>query len=126
MPSRACTIASSRVIASTAPFDAVSKASWNHIKKVLLDLSAPELTRKLRRRGAHKRDEACGVDDASAGVQALRGVRRIVAHRQDCVLAAPPDAFDVDGHRQVPDALLRVECVVIGGVHDARIVKLRL
>jgi hypothetical protein len=34
-------------------------------------------------------------------------------------LAAPPDSLEVDGHGQIPDLLLGVESVVIGGVHDA-------
>jgi hypothetical protein len=39
------------------------------------------------------------------------------------VLAAEPDALDVDVVRQVPDVLGRVERVVVARVHDARVVE---
>ena len=75
-------------------------------------------TGKLGRGGAHDGDEARGVDDAPAGVQALRRVRGVVAHREDGVFGAPPDALEVDRHREVPDALFGVQGVVVFGVHD--------
>ena len=37
-------------------------------------------TSELRRRGAHEGNEACGVDDAPAGVQALGRVRGVLTH----------------------------------------------
>lgn len=76
-------------------------------------------TCQLGRRRAHERNEARGVDDASAGVEALRLVRRVRAHGDDGVLAAPPHALHVNLHREIPDTLLGVERVVVRRVHDA-------
>ncbi len=76
------------------------------------------LTSQLWRRGTHQRHEACRIDDAPARAQSLGLVRRIVAHREDSVLAAPPHALEIDLHRQIPDLLLRVQRVVVRRVHD--------
>lgn len=66
--------------------------------------------------GAHEGDEAGHVDDAA-------GLLLVAAHAEHGVLAAVPDALDVDGLRQVPDLLRRVDGVVVLRVHDARIVE---
>lgn len=81
-------------------------------------------TSQLGRRGAHESDEARGVDDAAAHAEALALVGGVLAHREDRVLAPPPHALDVDVHGQIPDALLRVERVVVVGVHDPGVVEL--
>jgi hypothetical protein len=54
----------------------------------------------LRRCGADERDDGGSVDDAAAGLLVL-------AQREDSVLAAEPDAFDVDVVGEVPDFLGR-------------------
>lgn len=46
-------------------------------------------------------------------------VYRVVAHSEDGVLAAPPHTLDVNRVSQVPDFLLGIERIVVGGVHDA-------
>lgn len=82
------------------------------------------LTSKLRCSRTHERHETRRVDDTSASLEALLGVHGVVLHRNDGVFAAPPDAFDVDLHRKVPDLLLSVESVIIRGMHDPCIVEL--
>ena len=60
--------------------------------------------RELRGGGADESDDRGGVDDAAA----LLGV---LAHGEDGVLAAEPDALDVDVLGQVPDLLGGVDGV---------------
>lgn len=71
---------------------------------------------ELRGGGTHQGDEAGHVDDAAA-------LLVVAAHAQHGVLAAVPDALDVDGLRQIPDLVRRVDRVVVLGVHDARVVE---
>lgn len=55
-----------------------------------------------------------------------RKTRRIepyFAHSDDSVLAAVPDTLDIDRLGQIPNALLRVESVVVSGVHNSSVVK---
>lgn len=160
IPSRACTTASSRVMARTAPFEAVS--ALDRAKNLVCDprnSARVGRTSELRRCGTEDGDERGCVDDRALAAS------RILAHRLDGVLAAPPDALQVAAeagtvsfsrplaarhasagssshcvrkgqsacslraqmsgrtvHRQVPDALLRVERVVVLRVHDTGIV----
>ena len=102
-------------------FEAVSVPSHRiiSIRPSVLTVLRYERTSKLGRRGAHDRNEACGVDNAPAGVQSKGLVDRVLAHREDRVLASPPDALDIDLHREVPDALLGIKRVVVLGMHDA-------
>ena len=51
---------------------------------------------ELRGGGADEGDDRGRVDDAAFGFVVL-------AEREDGVLGAEPDAFDVDGHGHVPD-----------------------
>lgn len=81
-------------------------------------------TCKLGSCRTHESNEARGIDDASTSVKALGLIDGVCAHGEDGVLAAPPDAFDVDLHRKVPDLLLSVESVIIRGMHDPCIVEL--
>lgn len=74
--------------------------------------------------GAHDGYEGGGVDDGAADVEVLGLVGGVVAHGDDGVLAAVPNALDVDGLGEVPDLFLGVERVVVGGVHDAGVVEL--
>ena len=76
-----------------------------------------ELTRKLGSRGAHRGYKTCRVDNTSTGMQALRLVRWVFAHCEYRILAPPPDPFGIDLHSQIPDALLCVECIVVGRMH---------
>lgn len=75
-------------------------------------------TSKLGRRRAQEGHETRSVNNAAASVEPLALVRGVVTHCEDRVLAAPPDAFDVDIHGQIPYPLLRVEGVVVLRVHD--------
>ena len=52
-------------------------------------------------------------------------VSLIFPHSEDGVFASPPNAFEVDLHGQIPDLLFRVQRVVVCGVHDPGIVKLK-
>jgi hypothetical protein len=45
------------------------------------------------------------VDNTSSDMKTLCFIRRVLPHRKDGVLAAPPDALDVDLHRKIPDML---------------------
>lgn len=71
---------------------------------------------QLRGGGADEGDDGGGVDDGTLGLLVL-------AQGEDGVLAAEPDALDVDGLGQVPDLLGRVDGVGVVGVHDARVVE---
>lgn len=71
---------------------------------------------ELGRGGADEGDDGGGVDDG--GLCLL-----VAAQRQDGVLAAEPDALDVDVLGQVPDVLGGVDGVVVLGVHDAGVVE---
>ena len=82
------------------------------------------LTSKLRCSRTHERHETRRVDDASASLEALLCVHGVVLHRNDGVFAAPPDAFEVDLHRQVPDFLLRVQRVIVFRVHNTSVIEL--
>mmetsp|Transcript_13146 Transcript_13146/g.52661 ORF Transcript_13146/g.52661 Transcript_13146/m.52661 type:complete len:392 (-) Transcript_13146:37-1212(-) len=70
--------------------------------------------RELRRRRAQEPDERRRVDDRSAPG---------APQRRDAVLAAVPDALDVDVERAVPRGVLGVHGVVIRPEHDPRIVE---
>ena len=52
-------------------------------------------------------------------------VSLIYPHSEDGVFAPPPNTFEVDLHGQIPDLLFRVQRVVVCGVHDPGIVKLK-
>lgn len=78
----------------------------------------------LRGGSAHDGYKGGGVDDGAADVEVLGLVGGVVAHGDDGVLAAVPDALDVDGLGEVPDLFFGVERVVVGGVHDAGVVEL--
>lgn len=75
-------------------------------------------TSKLRGGSTHQCYEAGRVDDATASVQALGLVGRVIAHSQDGVFATPPHALQVDGHGEIPDALFCVERVIVCWMHD--------
>ena len=77
-----------------------------------------ERTGNLRRRSSQDGHEACGVDDTSAAVQSFALVLWIVAHSYNSVLASVPDSLEIDLHRQIPDLLVRVDCVVVFRMHD--------
>lgn len=71
---------------------------------------------ELRCGRADEGDDACSVDDTSLGLL-------VAAEGEHGVLAAIPDALDVDVHGQVPDVLRSADGVVIARVHDARVVE---
>lgn len=71
--------------------------------------------RQLGRRAPQQRDYAGRVDDAA-------GRLAVPPHAQHGVLAAEPHPLDVDGVRQVPYLLRRVDRVGVVGVHDAGVV----
>lgn len=71
--------------------------------------------RQLGRRAPEQRDHAGRVDDAA-------GRLAVPPHAQHGVLAAEPHPLDVDGLRQVPHLLRRVDRVGVVGVHDAGVV----
>lgn len=75
-------------------------------------------TSKLWGGSTHQCYEAGCVDDATASVQALGLVGRVIAHSEDGVFATPPHTLQVDGHGEIPDALLCVECVIVCWMHD--------
>lgn len=66
--------------------------------------------------GADEGDDGGGVDDGAL-------LLAVLAEGEDGVLAAEPDALDVDVLGQVPDLLGRVDGVGVVGVHDARVVE---
>lgn len=72
--------------------------------------------RQLRRRAAHQRDHAGGVDDAADFLA-------VPPHAEHGVLAAEPDALDVDIVGQIPDLFRGVYGVGVVGVHDAGVVE---
>ena len=78
----------------------------------------------LRGGSAHDGDKRSSVNDRTADVKVLGLVGRVVAHGEDGMLAAVPDALDVDGLGEVPDLFLGVERVVISGVHNTGVVEL--
>lgn len=65
-----------------------------------------------------QRDKAGSVDDGSTSMQAFLWVGSVLSHSDDGVFATPPNTFQVDLHREVPNLLLGVECVVVCGVHN--------
>lgn len=65
---------------------------------------------------AHEGDKGRRVDDGALGLV-------VAAEGEHGVLAAEPDALDVDGLGQVPDLLGGVDGVVVLGVHDAGVVE---
>lgn len=75
-------------------------------------------TCQLGRRRSEYRHKARSIDDASAGVQALSFVDRILSHRGNSILATPPDTLEINLHGQVPYSLFRVQRVVILRMHD--------
>ena len=77
-----------------------------------------ELTRKLGRSGAHKRHKAGGVDNTSSDMKTFGFVCGVLAHSEDCVFTAPPNALQIDLHGQIPDPLFRVNGVVVLSMHD--------
>ena len=79
----------------------------------------------LGRSSTHDRDETRRVDYAPTWGQTLLWVSLVLSHSEDAVFAPPPNALDVDLHGQIPDLLFRVQRVVVFGVHDPGIVKLR-
>jgi len=79
----------------------------------------------LWRSSTHDRDETRGVDDAPTLGQTLLWVSFIFPHSEDGVFASPPNAFEVYLHGQIPDLLFRVQRVVVRGVHNTGIVKLK-
>lgn len=70
IPSLACTIASSRVIASTPPFEAVSNTTENRSIE-LSDRLDNKLTGQLWCSSPHQSDETSRVDDTSTYMQPL-------------------------------------------------------
>lgn len=68
MPSRAWTMASSLVIANTAPFEAVS------VDQLRPNEGAVQLTSDLRGSSPDYSDHRCSVDDRSTDAQAFAGV----------------------------------------------------
>lgn len=71
---------------------------------------------ELRGGGADEGDDGGGVDDGGL-------LLAVAAEGEHGVLAAEPDALDVDVLGQVPDLLGRVDGVGVVGVHDARVVE---
>lgn len=71
---------------------------------------------ELRGGCADEGDDGGGVDDGSLGLV-------VAAECEDGVLAAEPDALDVDVVGEVPDGLGGVDGVVVVGVHDAGVVE---
>jgi len=61
-------------------------------------------------------DDGGGVDDGSLGLL-------VTAQRENGMLAAEPDALDVDVLGEVPDVLGGVDSVVILSVHDTGVVE---
>lgn len=78
-----------------------------------------KLTGQLRCRSTHQSHETCRVDDASTSMEPLGLVCGVLPHSEDSVLATPPHTLQVDVHSQVPDALLGVQRVIVGRVHDS-------
>lgn len=71
---------------------------------------------ELRGGGTDEGDDGGGVDDGALCLV-------VAAQGQDGVLAAEPDALDVDVVGEVPDGLGGVDGVVVVGVHDAGVVE---
>jgi hypothetical protein len=137
MPSRAWTIASSLVIARTAPCTSVSPRSvshlvnqpsrqylWGHRQRRFFRKENDRITCQLGCGGTHNRDKTCGVDDTPTLGQTLLRVGLVLPHSEDGVFASPPNALDVNLHGQIPDLLFRVQSVVVPGVHNPGVVKL--
>jgi len=76
-------------------------------------------TRKLRRCGTHKSDEARRVDDATSYMESFRFIRGVLAHRNNGIFGSPPDALKVNLHGQIPNPLLSVQGVIVLRMHDA-------
>jgi len=72
--------------------------------------------RKLGSSSSHESDKAGSVDDAAV-------LLVVTAQAQHGMLAAKPDALDVDALCQIPNLFGRVDCVGVVGVHDARVVE---
>lgn len=72
--------------------------------------------RQLRRPAPDQGDDTGRVDDAAVGLS-------VFAQTQHRVLAAEPDALDVDRVRQVPNLLGGVDGVGVERVHDPRVVE---
>src|ERR1700726_3992816 len=66
------------------------------------------LTGKLGRRCTHQGHKAGGVDYASSSVKTASFIRRVLSHCLDSIFTTPPDAFQINLHRQIPDAFFRV------------------
>lgn len=83
-----------------------------------IEVRKGELTRKLRRSSADKRHKARGIDDTSPNMKTFGFICRVLAHGEYCVFTTPPNALQIDLHGQIPNLLLRVDGVVVLGVHD--------
>lgn len=72
--------------------------------------------RQLRSSGTDQGDDRRSINDGALGLLVL-------AHGEHGVLAAKPDALDIDGLRKVPDLFGRVDGVGVVGVHYTGVVE---